>query len=130
MSKRFDEWNETKKAVHIKTESAHFREREIYVSTMGSNIGYEQDGKGEGFVRPILVLRKFSKQSFIGIPLTSSIKEDMFHYGFSFIKGKASYAILSQVRLFDAKRLERKIGTISEEDFEKLKNKLRELMKL
>jgi mRNA interferase MazF len=130
MSKRFDEWNEVKKTVHVKTESAHFREREIYVSTMGSNVGYEQDGKGEGFVRPILVLRKFSKQSFIGIPLTSSIKEDMFHYGFSFIEGKASYAILSQVRLFDAKRLERKLGTISEEDFEKLKNKLRELMKL
>ena len=54
----------------------------------------------------------------------------MFHYGFSFIEGKASYAILSQVRLFNAKRLERKLGTISEEDFEKLKNKLRELMKL
>lgn len=67
---------------------------------------------------------------FIGIPLTSSIKEDMFHYGFSFIEGKASYTILSQVRLFDAKRLERKLGTINEEDFEKMKNKLRELMKL
>lgn len=130
MNKRFDEWNETKKIVHIKTVSAHFREREIYVSTMGSNIGFEQDGKGDGFVRPILVLRKFSKQSFIGIPLTSVIKEDMFHYGFSFIEGKMSYAILSQVRLFDAKRLERKLGMVHEEDFEKLKIKLKELMKL
>ena len=71
MTKRFDEWNDTKKTVHKKTEVAHFREREIYVSTLGSNVGFEQDGKGDDFVRPVLVVRKFSKYSFIGIPLTS-----------------------------------------------------------
>lgn len=130
MNKRFDEWNETKKTIHAKTQLAHFREREIYVSTMGSNVGFEQDGKGEDFVRPVLVLRKFSKHSFIGVPLTSVVKEDMFHYPFSFVEGKKSYAILSQVRLFDAKRLERKMGMIHEDDFNELKMRLKELMKL
>ncbi|WP_295055869.1 type II toxin-antitoxin system PemK/MazF family toxin [Sulfuricurvum sp.] len=130
MSKRFDEWNETKKTIHAKTQLAHFREREIYVSTMGSNVGFEQDGKGEDFVRPVLVLRKFSKHSFIGVPLTSVVKEDIFHCPFSFVEGKKSYAILSQVRLFDAKRLERKMGMIHEDDFNELKMRLKELMKL
>ena len=130
MTKRFDEWNDTKKTVHKKTEVAHFREREIYVSTLGSNVGFEQDGKGDDFVRPVLVVRKFSKYSFIGIPLTSIAKDDIFHFGFSFLDGKSSYATLSQVRLFDAKRLERKMGTICENDFAELKVKLRELMKL
>jgi mRNA interferase MazF len=130
VSKRFDEWNETKKTIHAKIQLAHFREREIYVSTMGSNVGFEQDGKGEDFVRPVLVLRKFSKHSFIGVPLTSVVKEDMFHYPFLFIEGKKSYAILSQVRLFDAKRLERKMGMIHEDDFNELKMRLKELMKL
>jgi hypothetical protein len=46
------------------------------------------------------------------------------------LDGKSSYAILSQVRLFDAKRLERKMGTICESDFAELKVKLKELMKL
>lgn len=130
MTKQFDEWNDTKKTVHKKTEAAHFREREIYISTLGSNVGFEQDGKGDDFVRPVLVVRKFSKYSFIGIPLTSVAKDDIFHYCFSFVEGKNSYAILSQVRLFDAKRLERKMGTICESDFAKLKVKLKELMKL
>ena len=50
MTKRFDEWNDTKKTVHKKTEVAHFREREICVSTLWSNVGFEQDGKGDDFV--------------------------------------------------------------------------------
>lgn len=130
MKKTFDTWNKVKKTIHAKKETAYFKEREIYVTTLGSNIGFEQDGKGKGFVRPVLILRKFSRFSFIGIPLTSVKKEDQFHYEFCFIEGKQSYAILSQLRLFDAKRLERKLGMIPKHDFEMLKKKLKDLMDL
>jgi hypothetical protein len=84
---------------------------------IGQNIGYETDGKGDGFLRPVLILRKFSRESFLGIPLTTSKKDDMFHYEFLLnSNGKINYATLSQVKLFDAKRLHAKLGTISVKD--------------
>jgi hypothetical protein len=30
---------------------------------MGQNIGYETQGKGEEFLRPVLIFRKFSKNT-------------------------------------------------------------------
>jgi len=40
----------------------------------GGNIGHEMDGKNKDYNRPVLVLRKFNKQIFRGIPLTTKIK--------------------------------------------------------
>ena len=52
-----------------------FSERDIWWCSLGENVGYEQDGKHENFERPILILRKFSQDMFLGAPLTSSEKE-------------------------------------------------------
>ncbi|MFA5838555.1 MAG: type II toxin-antitoxin system PemK/MazF family toxin [Candidatus Paceibacterota bacterium] len=49
-------------------------------------------------------------------------------FNFSFLKGIESSAILSQIKLIDAKRLSRHVGNISEDDFSKLKQKLKELL--
>jgi len=126
----FDLLNEVKKETNKKNYPLHFKEREIYFIRVGKNIGFEQNGKGEYFLRPVLVLRKFSKYFFVGIPLTSQAKEDMFHFKFSFRNNKRSYAILSQIRAFDANRLERKIGKMNNDDFLELKKRLKELLKL
>ena len=126
----FDLWNEVKKETNKKNYPLHFKEREIYFIRVGKNIGFEQNGKGEYFLRPVLVLRKFSKYFFVGIPLTSQAKADMFHFRFSFRNNKRSYAILSQIRAFDANRLERKIGKMNNDDFLELKKRLKELLKL
>ena len=45
-------------------------------------------------------------------------------------KTKNNCAILSQVKLFSSKRIKSKLGKISEEDFIKLKNKLKGLINL
>jgi mRNA-degrading endonuclease toxin of MazEF toxin-antitoxin module len=77
----------------------------------------------------VLVLRKFWTQTFIGIPLTSKVRE--WKYYFSFHHGEnLSTAILSQIRLFDTKRILRKIGYAEMEDFKKLKEKLKTLLTL
>jgi mRNA-degrading endonuclease toxin of MazEF toxin-antitoxin module len=124
----FDKWNEVKKTVQQKQKVATFKERGIYWASVGKNIGYEQNGKGGEYLRPILVFRKFSKNSFLGIPLTTNQKDDKFHFIFKFRDEKTSSASLSQIRLFDAKRLERNIGKISIEDFVKLEEKLKKIM--
>ena len=127
----YDKWNKIKKDTEINNSNFIFKVREIYWLKVGQNIGYEVYGKGEEFLRPVLVLRKFSKESFLGIPLTSSHKDDMFHFKFTPInKPKVNYAMLSQIKLFSAKRIHDKMGKISIEDFESLKIKLKDLIGL
>ena len=79
----------------------------------------------------VLVFKTFGKDSFLGIPLTSKMKDDIFHFEFIPInKTKNNYAILSQLKLFSAQRIHDKMGKISIENFEELKIKLKKLMEL
>lgn len=127
----YDNWNEIKKIIEKKDSIFTFKVREIYWLNVGQNIGYEVYGKGEEFLRPVLIFRKFSKDSFLGIPLTSQPKNDMFHFNFYPMgKDKINSAILSQIKLFSAKRIHDKMGKMSIDDFSELKNKLRELLQV
>lgn len=45
MKKDFDNWNKIKKSVNIKVAEVYFRERDIWWVSLGTNIGFEQDGK-------------------------------------------------------------------------------------
>ncbi len=129
--KDYDKWNKVKKETSNQNNFFTFKVREIYWLKVGYNIGYEVYGKGDDYLRPVLILRKFSKESFLGIPLTSSTKKDMFHYGFYPLnKDKKNYAMLSQIKLFSSKRIHDKMGKISVEDFKKLKVNLKELIGL
>ena len=127
---KLNRWNEVKKRTHNKIETAYFREREIYWANIGENVGYEQNGKGEDFMRPILVFRKYSNNLFCGIPLSTTIRSGSFFFNFQFLENKQSSALLVQAKTFDVKRLDRKIGTINKDDFNQLEQKIKNLMKL
>lgn len=124
----FNFWNNKKinivKSFYVK----EFNEWEIWFLSMGKNIWFEEDWKWENFSRPVLIIKKFNKYVFYWIPLTSVSKDDKFHFWFDGKTGKRSYAILSQMRLFDAKRLEDHIWDISFSDMKQLKNKLKKLI--
>jgi mRNA-degrading endonuclease toxin of MazEF toxin-antitoxin module len=124
---KHDAWNEVKKELDNLDNKVFFKEREIFWMSIGENIGFEQNGKGEIFSRPVLIVKKFSKNIFYGIPLSSKIKEGSFFYTFTF-QSKQSNALLVQGRLFDSKRLENKMGMIDKDEFKRLKIKLRELL--
>lgn len=125
--KEFDEWNNLKKSLHSNKKENFFKERDIFWASIGINIGYEQDGKGEIFSRPILVLKKYNKNLFLGIPLSTQIKQGSFFFEFE-IDGTKSNALLVQARIYDAKRLENKMGKMNKDDFEELRTKFRELL--
>ncbi len=125
--KDFDRWNIQKKITDNTENKNTFHEREIWFIKVGENVGFEQNGRGEEFLRPVIVYKKFSKNVFLGIPLTKSIKEGKFYSSFDF-QGKKSNAILSQIRLFDSKRLKYKIGKMSVGDYSRVKEKLIELI--
>ena len=125
--KQFSKWNTLKETLHSSKKENFFKERDVFWASIGVNIGYEQDGKGEIFSRPILILKKYNKSIFLGIPLSTQIKQGSFFFEFE-LNGKISNALLVQARVYDAKRLENKIGKIDQESFSKLKLKLRELL--
>ena len=117
----FDNWNKVKKNTQKETILVGFKQRDIFNVKVGHNIGFEQNGKGEDFVRPVLIFKKLTKDMFIGIPLTSTLREGSFFYKFSFIENKISVAILIQAKLFSSKRLLNKLGKMEETDFNELK---------
>ena len=127
MSKEFDKWNILKQELHGRKKDIIFKQRDIFWASIGVNVGHEQDGKGKIFSRPVLVVKKFNHHIFYGIPLSTQIKEGSFFFEFT-LNDKPSNALLVQGRIYDAKRLENKIGMISKEDFQQLKRKLKGLL--
>ena len=129
--KQFDEWNEVKKCTNEEKVRVGFKQRDIFYMRMGQNIGFEQDGKGAEFVRPVVIIKGFNRDMFFAVPLSTKIKEGRFYYSFEFKKSDTmvvNNALLSQLRLFSTKRLLNKIGVMNQEDFVKLKNKLKKLI--
>src|SRR3989338_4529231 len=78
--KDFSEWHNIKHKIENFQVEKLFHDREIWWCSLGSNIGFEQDGKNAKYERPILIFRKFSKGMFWGLPLTSKEKDDIFHH--------------------------------------------------
>jgi len=128
MLKKFIEWCTKKIETERKKIPVHFKKRDIWWGRICENIGFEQSGKGRDFLRPILVFRKFNNRVFWGIPLTKTQKKGKFYFEFKFCKSFKSVAILSQLRLFDAKRLEEKMGVMPLESFKDLEKAVQEIM--
>ena len=95
---------------------------------LGVNIGYEQDGKGDDFMRPIIVLKQFNKEVFWALPLTTQPKVGKYYFPVDLGDGRARQAILSQLRLVDAKRLKKKLGVLSEQQFQELRKAITALL--
>ena len=121
MKKEFKKWHNKKEKLHDEAPRLFFHEREVWWCSLGANIGFEQDGKGNTFARPILVLKKFNNEIFWALPLTTKIKDGRFYAPVFLDDGISRNAILSQLRLIDAKRLIDKVGTISKENCQAIK---------
>ena len=121
MQKDFDGWNENKKRIHGDARNRLYHEREIWWCALGLNVGFEQDGSGRAHERPVLILKGFSGQVCLVLPLTTSAKKNPYHVFLGRVRGKESFAIISQVRLIDTKRLINKVGFISRESFDAIR---------
>ncbi len=121
-----DVWNSLKKKLNLRQKTPSFKEREIWWCSIGLNVGDEENGKSELFSRPVLVLKKFNNNIFLGIPLTSKIKSNKYYLQITF-KEKLSCLLLSQIRTFESKRLTTMEGKLSQTQFEMT---LREVVKV
>lgn len=121
MQKDFQKWHSLKSKIDSENISPLFREQEIWWCALGANVGFEEDGKNDLFERPVVILRKFNKELFLGLPMTSKQKEGKYYHSILLHKIARS-AILSQVRILSGKRLIRRLGKISDNQFDAAEN--------
>ncbi len=129
--KNFDTWNEIKKEYDRKdrlVNPVYMKEREIWWLSLGLNIGDEEDGKGELFERPIVVVKKFNNNLFWGCALSTKIKENNPYYVKINTQSGVQSIVISQLRLYDTKRLQEKFDIVSKEDFYKIKTAIKSLL--
>ena len=115
MEKRFDAWNTVKQKRQGIITPPRFREGQVWQMAVGENMGDEMSGKNINFKRPVLVLRKFNKMVFLGIPFTTKPTESIARYPKYYFdveerNGQRSCLSLTQIRLFSAKRLLKQTG--------------------
>jgi mRNA interferase MazF len=129
--KDYTEWMPVKAGINNRAaRPPECRTREIWICGVGENVGFEEDGKGNGFRRPVLILKKHGKDFCHVVPLSTTSKRGFFYFPFDGHTGKTSVALLSQLRAVDTSRLADKVGYISVDDFEELKERMRAVLGL
>lgn len=123
----YDSWNELKKEVskEIDKPDRFPKEGEVWVSVFDKNIGFEENGTGESFSRPVLIIKKFNNLMFWSVPLSTKQKELDFYFNFIDPNSLPVAAILAQMKLISVKRLRRKLYDIPQEQLTEIKEKLR-----
>lgn len=120
MHKDFQKWHTLKSDIDASRPYPLFREQEIWWCSLGANVGAEEDGKNNLFERPVIIVRKFNKEVFWGVPATLQRKEGIFYFPF-ILAGRPQVALLSQIRILSSKRLIRRMEGLDARQFTNLK---------
>ena len=119
--KSFLEWIGLKEKLHnAEYAPPFFKEGEIWWCHFGENVGTEMNGKGNFFTRPVLILKKYDKYSFLAVPLTTKQKQGTWYYTFIH-NNKKQTAVLSQARVINYKRLKELFGKTDSVDYQSIK---------
>ncbi len=125
--KDFNNWTLEKIKINEKCVTLNIKEATVWWCSYGVNIGREQDGSDKNFERPIMILKKYSKDTFLCLPFTTKSKLDKISYEINLVKIKG-YLLLDQARVIDKKRLKRFIEIINKEEFNKIKIRFKDLI--
>lgn len=120
MIKKFLEWIGIKEKVNKSKGPRFFKEGDIWWCALGENVGIEINGKGSMFSRPVFVYKKLSRDGFMGIPLSTQIKEGSWYVSISF--QKEICANIAQARVFSTSRMYTKLGELDEKDQKRIKD--------
>jgi len=129
MQKDFDQWNERKKEIHSTGGYLPlYHKRQIRWCRLGVNVGFEQDGTGKDFSRPVLILKGFSRQVCLVIPLTTSTKDNEYYLQVGIIGDRKASVIISQIRLIDTRRLDQHIATLDKKTFGRIQKAVKDML--
>ena len=127
MQKDFDGWNEVKKKTSAE-QPRLYTVREIWWCRLGVNVGTEQDGSGEKFLRPVVIMRGFGPDACLVIPLTTSAREHALRIPIGLVAGLQARANLSQTRVIDTRRLVEKVGFLEKDVFLTLRKAAKDML--
>lgn len=128
--KDFDNWIIKKKDCHYAIKASPlFKERDIWWVSVGVNVGFEEDGKNGNFVRPVLIVKKFNRELFLGVPMSTKLKDNKYYVKVT-VKGSTVSVMTSQVRVFSSKRIWNKLAELDQSDYLKILESLREFFVL
>jgi len=123
--KSFESWCKQKVKLNS-TGHGYPKHREVWWASIGVNVGHEQDGVGDLFERPVLVIKRFANDTCLVIPMTKAGKDSKFYHKVSYITD-VSYLVLSQVRTLSSKRLTRNIRRLDTNEFTEIMNKMKKI---
>jgi mRNA interferase MazF len=86
-----------------------------------------RSGKGPNFTRPVLIVKKFSKYLFLGLPLSTKLKDNIYYYPIT-LKGNTVSVLISQLRTFSSKRILNKIGELDSKDYQSVLKHLKKVL--
>ncbi len=129
MEKDFDAWNSKKKYLDANKRDLLFKDGEIWWCSLGMNIGEEVYGKGADFRRPVIVLKKLSRNSCIVLP-TSTQKREGSWYHYLRVQDKDRWVLMNQMRFISANRLYVRESALSRDEFAELKKSVAGLLGL
>jgi mRNA interferase MazF len=129
MPKNFPDWFKKKpKLDALKHKPPFVKERDLWWCHLGENIGTEINGKGRKFNRPAIIFKKLSQFTFLVIPVSTKIKTGTWFIPFTY-QGIDMVSCLQQIRITDYRRLDNKVGELSKNDFQSVKQGFDDLYK-
>ncbi|MBQ3452941.1 type II toxin-antitoxin system PemK/MazF family toxin [Candidatus Saccharibacteria bacterium] len=127
--KDFGGWIRVKEKLHKVGRIRTVNIGDVWWYAAGENVRTEINGKSRRFSRPVLILKKFGRFSFWGVPLTSQRHDGSWYTSFEF-QGKIETAALHQLRNIDVARLYDKIGQVPASDLKRVTDGVIELLNL
>jgi mRNA-degrading endonuclease toxin of MazEF toxin-antitoxin module len=128
MHKDFDQWNKKKKSVNDRSVVLHYHPREVWWCYVGVNVGTEQDGDAERFLRPVVIIRGFGPNACLIVPLTTSKKEHAMRIDVGLVDSKQARANISQIKVVDTRRLLEKVCIMGKPAFEAIRKAIRDMI--
>lgn len=123
-------WNKLKEIIDSIDILVPFCERELWQVALGINIGIEMDGKGDDFERPALVIKRVNKDHALIVPITRKlILLPGIHI--SLVNSnldKSSVAVISQLQVVSNKRLMKRVGILSNDQFSAVRKALKDFL--
>ncbi len=126
--KDFAGWAKVAEEVEGRERASFYKSGVVYWTNLGVNVGSGEDGKGERFTRPALLLAMLNKTQALVAPITSQ-KKNGANYRDVVVAGKLEYLLFDQIRTLDVKCLERVVDEIDAATLKRLRGDLLRILK-
>ena len=120
-------WLKTKTRIQTQLNRPFYDEGSVWWCNLGYNVGDEENGKGEDFLRPVIVIRKFNKNICLVVPLSTKLKDNKYYYQIEFATITQS-ALISQIRTIDTKRFIKRKGQLTQNELKLLKEYIKSIV--